>query len=94
MANKTTNTATGTVGTSPVVTALAENAQRRRLWMYADSTNTGIVLIRWDGTDPTTTVYHAQLVAGAGLLLDQHVPSGSVLVVGSAASQRYTIEEG
>jgi len=93
MARYTKTTSTGTVGTSPVVTALDANGDRARLWLYADSQNTGLVYIRWDGVDPTSTAYHAELTAGSGLLLDAAVPAGAVKVVGSAASQRYSVEE-
>ena len=93
MARYTKNTATGTVGTSPVVTALAANGDRVRLWIYADSQNSGKVYVRWDGVDPTSTAYHIELTAGSGLLLDAAVPAGAVKVLGSAASQRYSVEE-
>ena len=93
MARYTKTTSTGTVGTSPVVTALDANGDRARLWLYADSQNTGLVYIRWDGVDPTSTAYRAELTAGSGLLLDAAVPAGAVKVVGSAASQRYSVEE-
>ena len=93
MARYTKNTATGTVGTSPVVTALAANGDRVRLWIYADSGNSGSVYVRWDGVDPTSTAYHIQLTAGSGILLDAAVPAGAVKVLGSAASQRYSVEE-
>lgn len=93
MARYTKNTATGTVGTSPVVTALAANGDRVRLWIYADSGNSGKVYVRWDGVDPTSTAYHIQLTAGSGILLDAAVPAGAVKVLGSAASQRYSVEE-
>ena len=93
MARYTKNTATGTVGTSPVVTALAANGDRVRLWVYADSTNSGKVYVRWDGVDPTSTAYHIELTAGSGLLLDAAVPAGAVKVLGSASGQRYSVEE-
>ena len=93
MARYTKNTATGTVGTSPVVTALEANGDRVRLWIYADSGNSGSVYVRWDGVDPTSTAYHIQLTAGSGILLDAAVPAGAVKVLGSAASQRYSVEE-
>jgi len=93
MARYTKTTATGTVGTSPVVTALEANGDRARLWLYADSQNTGLLYLRWDGVDPTSTSYHAELTAGSGILLDAAVPAGAVKVVGSAASQRYSVEE-
>ena len=93
MARYTKNTATGTVGTSPVVTALAANGDRVRLWIYADSGTSGKVYVRWDGVDPTSTAYHAELTAGSGILLDAAVPAGAVKVLGSAASQRYSVEE-
>ena len=93
MARYTKTTATGTVGTSPVVTALEANGDRVRLWMYADSANSGKIYVRWDGVDPTSSSYHIELIAGAGLLLDAAVPAGSVKLLGSAASQRYSVEE-
>jgi len=93
MARYTKTTSTGTVGTSPVVTALEANGDRARLWLYADSQNTGLLYLRWDGVDPTSTSYHAELTAGSGILLDAAVPAGAVKVVGSAASQRYSVEE-
>ena len=93
MARYTKNTATGTVGTSPVVTALAANGDRVRLWIYADSGNSGSVYVRWDGVDPTTSAYHIELTAGSGILLDAAVPAGAVKVLGSAVSQRYSVEE-
>jgi hypothetical protein len=93
MARYTKTTATGTVGTSPVVTALEANGDRARLWLYADSQNTGKIYLRWDGVDPTSTAYHVELTAGAGFLLDAAVPAGAVKLVGSDASQRYSIEE-
>ena len=93
MARYTKETATGTVGTSPVVTALDANGDRARLWIQADSQNTGIVYVRWDGVDPSATSYHLELTAGSGILLDTAVPAGAVKVVGSAASQRYSVEE-
>ena len=93
MARYTKNTATGTVGTSPVVTALEANGDRVRLWLYADSGNSGKVYARWDGVDPTSTEYHIELTAGSGLLLDAAVPAGSVKVLGSASGQRYSVEE-
>lgn len=93
MARYTKNTATGTVGTSPVVTALEANGDRVRLWIYADSGNSGKVYVRWDGVDPTSTEYHIELTAGSGILLDAAVPAGSVKVLGSAASQRFSVEE-
>ena len=93
MARYTKTTSTGTVGTSPVVTALEANGDRARLWLYADSGNAGKLYIRWDGVDPTSTAYHAELTAGSGLLLDAAVPAGVVKVVASQSSQRYSIEE-
>ena len=93
MARYTKNTATGTVGTSPVVTALEANGDRVRLWIYADSGNSGKVYVRWDGVDPTSTAYHSKLTAGSGLLLDAAVPAGAVKVLGSASGQRYSVEE-
>ena len=93
MARNTKNTSTGTVGTSPVVTALDANGDRVRLWLYADSGNSGKVYVRWDGVDPTSTEYHIELTAGSGLLLDAAVPAGSVKVLGSASGQRYSVEE-
>ena len=93
MARYTKTTSTGTVGTSPVVTALEANGDRARLRLYADRQNTGTIYIRWDGVDPTSTAYHVELTAGAGFLLDAAVPAGAVKVVGSAASQRYSVEE-
>ena len=93
MARYTKETATGTVGTSPVVTALDANGDRARLWIQADSQNTGLVYVRWDGVDPSATSYHLELTAGSGILLDTAVPAGAVKVIGSAASQRYSVEE-
>ena len=93
MARYTKETATGTVGTSPVVTALDANGDRARLWIQADSQNAGIVYVRWDGVDPSATSYHLELTAGSGILLDTAVPAGAVKVIGSLASQRYSIEE-
>lgn len=93
MARYTKNTATGTVGSSPVVTALEANGDRVRLWIYADSTNSGQLYVRWDGVDPTSTSYHSELTAGSGILLDAAVPAGAVKVLGSASGQRYSIEE-
>jgi len=93
MARYTKNTATGTVGTSPVVTALAANGDRVRLWIYADSTNTGKIYVRWDGVDPTSSSYHVELNAGEGILFDAAVPAGSVKLLGSASSQTYSVEE-
>ena len=88
-----TKTSTGTVGTSPVVTALDANGDRARLWLYADSQNTGLIYLRWDSVDPTSTAYHAELTAGSGLLLDAAVPAGAVKIVASASGQKYSIEE-
>jgi len=93
MARYTKTTATGTVGTSPVVTALEANGDRARLWLYADSGNTGSIYLRWDGVDPTSSAYHAELTAGAGLLLDAAVPAGAVKLLGSASAQKYSVEE-
>ena len=93
MARYTKNTSTGTVGTSPVVTALDANGDRVRLWIYADSGNSGKVYVRWDGVDPTSTAYHSELTAGSGILLDAAVPAGAVKVLGSASGQRYSVEE-
>lgn len=93
MARHTKTTSTGTVGTSPVVTALEKNGDRVRLWIQADSQNAGILYVRWDGIDPTATSYHLELTAGNGLLQDLVVPAGQVKIVGSAASQRYSVEE-
>ena len=81
MARYTKNTATGTVGTSPVVTALEANGDRVRLWIYADSGNSGKVYVRWDGVDPTSTAYHIELTAGSGLLLDAAVSAQESWVV-------------
>ncbi len=93
MARYTKTTSTGTVGTSPVVTALEANGDRARLWLYADSQNTGRIYVRWDGVDPTSTAYHVELTAGAGFIYTDTVPAGAVKVVGSDASQRYSVEE-
>ena len=93
MARYTKNTATGTVGTSPVVTALDANGDRVRLWLYADSGNSGKVYVRWDGVDPTSSAYHIERTAGAGILLVAAVPAGSVKGLGSASGQRYSVEE-
>jgi len=93
MARYTKTTSTGTVGTSPVVTALEANGDRARLWLYADSQNGGRIYVRWDGEDPTSTSYHVELTAGSGFLLDAAVPAGAVKVVGSTSSLRYSIEE-
>ena len=76
-----------------MVSVLPANGSRARLWLYADSGNTGKIYLRWDGSDPTSTAYQVELAAGAGLLFDAVVPAGEVRVIGSAASQRYAIEE-
>ena len=94
MAINTRTLSTGTVGDGAVVSVLAVWGGRSRLWLYADSGNTGKIYVRWDGTDPSSTVYSIELVAGAGILLDRDPPAGEVRVIGSAASQRYAIEEG
>ena len=93
MARYTKNSVCSTVGSGAVVNVLAKNGDRARLWLYADSGNSGKVYVRWDGTDPSSTDYHCELSAGAGLLFDAAVPAGEVRVIGSAASQRFAIEE-
>ena len=93
MARYTKTTSTGTVGTSPVVTALDANGDRARLWLYADSANSGTIYVRWDGVDPTSSSYHVELNRGEGILFDAAVPAGSVKLLGSASGQTYSVEE-
>ena len=94
LTRNTKNSECGLVGTSPVVSVLDKNGDRARLWLYADSGNSGKIYLRWDGEDPSSTSYHVELVAGAGLLFDAVCPGGEIKIIGSAASQRYSIEEG
>ena len=94
MAINTRTLSTGTVGSGAVVTVLEVFGGRSRLWLYADSGNTGKIYVRWDGTDPSSTSYSIELAAGAGLLMDRDPPAGEVRILGSAAGQRYAIEEG
>jgi len=94
MAINTRTLSTGTVGDGAVVSVLAVWGGRSRLWLYADSSNTGKIYVRWDGTDPTSTSYSIELAGGAGLLMDRDPPAGEVRILGSAASQQYAIEEG
>tara|TARA_R110002012_G_scaffold23370_3_gene79368 strand:- start:1604 stop:1900 length:297 start_codon:yes stop_codon:yes gene_type:complete len=93
VARYTKNSECGVVGSGAVVSVLPANGSRARLWLYADSGNSGKIYLRWDGTDPSSTSYHVELSAGAGLLFDAVVAAGEVKVIGSAASQRYAIEE-
>jgi hypothetical protein len=93
MTINTKNSTTAVVGTV-AASVLAVNGQRARLWVYALSTNTGVVYVTWDGTTPTSSNFQIELVAGAGILHDRNVPGGAVSVLGSASSQTYTVEEG
>jgi hypothetical protein len=81
------------VGAS-AVEVFAAYGDRLRLWLYADSANSGKVYFTVDGSTPTSTNYNYELVAGAGVLLDRAVPSNKVQVIGSASGQRYSAEEG
>ncbi len=94
MAINTRTLSTGTVGSGAVVTVLEVFGGRSRLWLYADSGNSGSIYVRWDGVDPSSSSYSIELAAGAGLLQDRDPPAGEVRILGSASSQRYAIEEG
>lgn len=93
MARDISGSDNGTVGTA-VVTALPENGDRVLLFVQADSANSGKIYVRFDGVDPTSTNYHLELVAQAGLVLDGGAcPAGAVKLVGSASGQRYSVME-
>ena len=94
MARYTKNRVNDVVGTSPS-SVLEANGQRARLWLYGDSGNSGKVYVTWDASAPSATNYDVELSAGAGFFLGaEATPAGEIRVIGSAASQRYVIEEG
>ena len=94
MARYTKTRVNDVVGTSPAV-VISANGQRARLWLYGDSGNTGKVYVTWNSSTPSATNYDVELSAGAGFFLSaEATPAGEIRVIGSAASQRYVVEEG
>lgn len=93
MARYTKTRVNSTVGTSPA-DVLDANGQRARLWLYGDSQNSGRLYVTWDGSTPSATNYDVELTAGAGFIFGgTDVTAGAVKIIGSAASQRYVVEE-
>jgi len=79
-----------TVGTTPVVSALAANANRHAFIIQADLTNTGTIYLGFDNTVSSTKKI-CSLTPGQSFLLDDY--RGPVFAVASAAGQKISASE-
>ncbi len=93
MATKTKNFTNTTVGAS-AADVFDANGARNRLWIQADSQNSGRLYFTIDGSTPSATNYVLELTAGGALIQDRHCWSGALKVIGSASGQRFAAEEG